>query len=331
MARIGIALPREDDKPREEMLAWVQSADAHGYESVWVPEAWGRDAFTLATQVAMLTKQIKIATGIVTVYSRTPAMLAQTAASLDEISNGRVILGLGTSGPIVIENWHGVKFDRPIQRTREYIEIIRLALSGERVNYSGEIFHLRNFRLPFRPVQKRIPIYIGSLGPRNLELTGELADGWLPVFISPQHMGVFTEHLEAGAKSAGRNVAEIDVAAYIFALVTDDVGAAKSLVRQHIAYYVGGMGTFYNNLVRRYGFEEEAAAVKEAWAKGDRKTATAHVSDAMVNAVAIVGTVEESRHKLAEYRAAGITHPVLAFPHGATGEMIHQTIDALAP
>ena len=331
MARMGIALPREEDTARGEMVTWAQVAEAHGYESVWVPEAWGRDAFTLATQIAVLTKRIKVATGIVTVYSRTPAMLAQTAASLDEISNGRVILGLGTSGPIVIENWHGVKFERPIQRTREYVEIIRLALSGARVNYDGEIFHLRNFRLPFRPVQERIPIYIASLGPRNLELTGELADGWLPVFVSPRHMPVFTERLAAGAKRAGRDVAEVDVAAYILALVTEDVAAAKALIRQHIAYYVGGMGTFYNNLVRRYGFEAEAAVVKEAWAKGDRKTAAANISDTLVDAVAIVGTVEESRRKLAEYRAAGITHPVLAFPHEATGEMIRQTIAALAP
>ncbi|MBI3325807.1 MAG: LLM class flavin-dependent oxidoreductase [Nitrospinae bacterium] len=172
MARIGLTLPRSEDLPRKEIVRVVQQAEALGYESVWVGESWGRDGFTWLSQLACHTQTIKLATGITTVYSRTPALIAQTVASLDEISDGRVILGLGTSGPIVIENWHGVPFDRPLRRTREYIEIVRLILSGERVNYTGQIFHLKGFRLPFTPVRKTVPIYVASLGPRNLRLTG---------------------------------------------------------------------------------------------------------------------------------------------------------------
>src|SRR5215475_11231949 len=160
MARIGLTLPRTEDLPRQEIVEVVRQAEDLGYDSVWVGESWGRDGFTWLTQLACHTSRIKLATGITTVYSRSPALIAQTVASLDEISSGRVILGLGTSGPIVIENWHGLPFNRPLRRTREYIEIIRLILSGERVNYQGEIFQLKGFRLPFAPVRPKIPIYV---------------------------------------------------------------------------------------------------------------------------------------------------------------------------
>lgn len=172
MARIGLTLPRSEDLPRQEIVEVVQQAEALGYDSVWVGESWGRDGFTWLTQLACHTTRIKLATGITTVFSRAPALIAQTVAALDEISAGRVILGLGTSGPLVIENWHGLPFERPLRRTREYIEIIRLILSGERVNYQGEIFQLKGFRLPFAPVRSRVPIYVASLGPQNLRLTG---------------------------------------------------------------------------------------------------------------------------------------------------------------
>jgi F420-dependent oxidoreductase-like protein len=287
-----------------------------------------------ATPIAYLmakTERLRFGSGIFQIGTRTPALIGMTAQSLDQMSGGRFMLGLGTSGPAVIENWHGVPFDRPIQRTREYVEIIRLALSGQRVNYEGELFHLRGFRLGFRPPRSRIPIYIASLSPRNLELTGELADGWLPVFLSPRHMAVFTDHLQAGAGKAGRGLADLDVAPYILTLVADDIAMAKSLCRQHIAYYVGGMGEFYNNLVGRYGFAAEAALVKAAWAKGDREAAAAAVSDAMLDALAIVGTAAEGRRKLEEYLAAGVTHAVLSFPHDTPPPMIRQTIAALAP
>ena len=330
MARIGLTLPRTEDLPRQEIIEVVRQAEALGYDSVWVGESWGRDGFTWLTQLACHTSRIKLASGIATVYSRSPALIAQTVASLDEISAGRVILGLGTSGPIVIENWHGIPFDRPLRRTREYIEIIRLILRGERVNYQGDIFQLKGFRLPFAPVRPEIPIYVASLGPQNLRLTGELADGWLPIYLDASHLQDFQRDLARGAEKAGRPLSAVDVAPYILACVSEDVEAARGLVRSHLAYYIGGMGTFYANLIARYGFQDEVNRVREAWGKGDRKAAAGQVSDAMVAHMAICGRPNEGRAQLEKYRAAGVTLPIVSFAHGASRDMIRQTLEGLA-
>ncbi|MBI3326533.1 MAG: LLM class flavin-dependent oxidoreductase [Nitrospinae bacterium] len=330
MARIGLTLPRSEDLPRKEIIEVVQQAEALGYESVWVGESWGRDGFTWLTQLACHTQKIKLATGITPVYSRTPAIIAQTVASLDEISEGRVILGLGTSGPIVIESWHGVPFGRPLRRTREYIEIVRLILSGERVNYKGQIFQLKGFRLPFTPVRTKVPIYVASLGPQNLRLTGELAEGWLPIYLAVSHLPEFQHDLAAGATLAGRALSTIDVAPYVLACVSEDVEAAKNLVQAHLAYYIGGMGTFYAHLIARYGFEDEVNRVREAWGKGDRKTAAGQVTDAMLTSMAICGSPRDGQQQLEKYRSAGVTLPIVSFAHGASRTMIQQTLEGLA-
>jgi coenzyme F420-dependent oxidoreductase len=330
MARIGLTLPRSEDLPRQEIVDIVQQAESLGYDSVWVGESWGRDGFTWLTQLACHTARIKLATGITTVYSRSPALIAQTVASLDEIAAGRVILGLGTSGPIVIENWHGVPFDRPLRRTREYIEIIRLILSGERVNYQGEIFQLKGFRLPFMPVRPTVPIYVASLGPQNLRLTGELADGWLPIYLDANHLPDFQRDLERGAKQAGRALNAIDVAPYILSCVSEDVEAARRLVKAHLAYYIGGMGTFYADLIARYGFADDVGRVREAWSHRDRQAAASHVTDDMVAHMAICGSPREGRAQLEAYRAAGITLPIVSFAHGASRDMVQQTLEGLA-
>jgi coenzyme F420-dependent oxidoreductase len=330
MPRIGLTLPRTEDVPRQAIVEIVQQAEALGYESVWVGESWGRDGFTWLTQLACQTRTIKLATGITTVYSRSPALIAQTVASLDEISEGRVILGLGTSGPLVITNWHGVPFERPLRRTREYIEIIRLALSGERVNYQGEIFQLKGFRLPFTPPRPTVPIYVAALGPQNVRLTGELADGWLPIYLHSDYLPRFRQALALGAKKAGRAVTAIDIAPYILACVSADVDAARALVKSHLAYYIGGMGTFYANLIGQYGFEDAVHGVCQAWAKGDRTAAASQVTDDMVSQMAICGSPPEGRAQLERYRAAGVTLPIVSFTHGASREMIQQTLEGLA-
>jgi coenzyme F420-dependent oxidoreductase len=330
MARIGLTLPRSEDLPRQEIVEVVQQAEALGYDSVWVGESWGRDGFTWLTQLACHTTRITLATGITTVYSRSPALIAQTVASLDEISEGRVVLGLGTSGPIVIEGWHGLPFERPLRRTREYIEIIRLILSGERVNYQGEIFQLKGFRLPFTPVRPKVPIYVASLGPQNLRLTGELADGWLPIYLDATHLQEFQHDLASGAQKAGRALNAIDVAPYILSCVSEDVEAARRLVKSHLAYYIGGMGTFYANLIARYGFEDEVSRVREAWGRRDRQSAASQVTDAMVARMAICGSPTEGRAQLETYRAAGVTLPIVSFAHGASRDMIRQTLEGLA-
>ncbi|HEX2171695.1 MAG TPA: LLM class flavin-dependent oxidoreductase [Dehalococcoidia bacterium] len=331
MGPVGLTLPRTEDIPRSEVIEFVQQAEDLGYDSIWVPEAWGRDAFTLLTQLAVQTSRIKLGTGIVNVFSRTPALLAQTVASLDEISNGRVILGLGTSGQTVIENWHGVKYDRPLQHIREYVEIIRLTVSGQRVNYDGEIFQLKNFRIAFEPIRSAIPIFVASISPKSLYQSGELADGVLPIHLSRRRLAQFLAPIADGARQAERDPAAIEVAPYIITCVSEDSTGARELVRRHIAYYVGGMGAYYNQLVARYGYGAEAARVKEAWVRGDRTGAAAAVTDELLDDVAIGGNADQARAALAAYRAGGVTLPIISFAHGATPEMVRQTLVALAP
>jgi coenzyme F420-dependent oxidoreductase len=318
----------------EEIVSLAQLADRLGYASVWIGESWGRDAFTLLTMIACHTSKVHLATGIVPVYSRTPALLAQTVASLDAISNGRAILGLGTSGRLVIEQWHGEKFDRPLQRTREYIEIIRMALAGERVNYEGHFYQVQRFRMATEPVQERLPIYVASLGPRNLELTGQLADGWLPTWVDVLRLPEMTQQVVQPALAAGRSASDVTVAPQVLALAsnTEEENAhARNLARAHMAYYVGGMGTYYNDLFRRYGYVEESARVREAWEAGDRERAAQSITDEMLDNITIIGDRDDCLRKVEKYRQAGADMPVLAFPHGASIEAMERTLEALAP
>ncbi len=331
MPRLGLVIPLWDDISRDELIEFVKFAEELGYESVWVPEMWGRDVFTILTMLALHTEKIKLGIGIATVFSRTPALIAQTAASLDEISGGRVILGLGTSGPIVIENWHGLKFETPLQRTREYIDIIRLILSGKHINYEGEIFKLKGFRLQFKPLRDRIPIYVAALGPKNVMLTGELADGWIPFLVPMAHFQDSVQNLKAGARISGRNLNEITIAPYIPACVSDDVKGAEEILRGYIAYYVGGMGTFYNNLIRRYGFSTEARLIVDAWKKRDRVLAARNVTDSMLSAMSITGIAQQAKEKLDKYRQQGVDLPILIFPPKAPRNMVRETIIGLSP
>ena len=250
MQGLGVAIGSRRDVSTEAIVSLAQLADRLGYTSVWVGESWGRDAFTLLTMIACHTSKVHLATGIVPVYSRTPALLAQTVASLDAISNGRAILGLGTSGRLVIEQWHGEKFDRPLQRTREYIEIIRMALAGERVNYQGHFYQVQRFRMATEPVQDRLPIYVASLGPKNLELTGQLADGWLPTWVDVLRLPEMTQQVVQPALAAGRSASDVTVAPQVIALgnrYTEEEATLTPaiLAKAHMAYYVGGMGTYY--------------------------------------------------------------------------------------
>ena len=334
MEGLGVAIGSRRDVSTDAIVSLAQLADRLGYASVWVGESWGRDAFTLLTMIACHTSKVHLATGIVPVYSRTPALLAQTVASLDAISNGRAILGLGTSGRLVIEQWHGEKFDRPLQRTREYIEIIRMALAGERVNYEGHFYQVQRFRMATEPVQDRLPIYVASLGPKNLELTGQLADGWLPTWVDVLRLPEMTQQVVQPALAAGRSASDVTVAPQVLALAsnTEEENAhARNLARAHMAYYVGGMGTYYNDLFRRYGYVEESARVREAWEAGDRERAAQSITDEMLENITIIGDRDDCLRKVEKYRQAGADMPVLAFPHGASIEAMERTLEALAP
>jgi coenzyme F420-dependent oxidoreductase len=331
LSKIGLVVPYWNDITKDEIIDFAKLAEGLGYDSIWVPEMWGRDAFSILSVIALNTNRIKLGTGIVSVFSRTPAIIAQTVATLDEISEGRMILGLGTSGPVVIENWHGVKFEKPLKRTREYVEIIKMIISGQSVNYNGEIFELKNFSLQFNPFREVIPIYIASIGPKNITLTGEIADGWIPFLIPIEHYKHAEEYLRAGAEKGGRDFHNIKVCPYIPALVSDDEGMSRRLIKEYIAYYIGAMGTFYSGLISRYGFQDEANSIVEAWNKGSKTEAIRSVSDSLLNSVAITGSTAEGRNKIEEFNKAGVDIPIIIFPPKASRVLIWETINKLAP
>ncbi len=317
--RIALQFPHERNAPREEILSYIRAADDLGYDTIFVPEAWGRDAFTTLGWIAANTRRVRLGPGIVNVFSRTPSLIAQSIATLDEISGGRAVLGLGTSGPVVIENWHGLPFERGGRRTRETVQIVRLALSNARVDFEGEIFKLKNFRLGFKPLRDRVPIYIASMGPKNNALTFEIADGWTPIWLS---LGVIAE-IRAQRVS-------IDVAPCVMACVTDPAEQAFDLIRPHVAYYVGGMGTFYRDAFSRSGFPDHAARIHALWQNGQRKDAVNAVTNELISQVAIAGPAEVCRRRLEEYRRSGVDMPVIVVPHGAPSDVFLKTVEALA-
>ena len=334
MSATGLFIPNSPDISYAEMISIAQRADSLGYHSIWTGESWARDAFTVLTMLACHTQSLRFGTGIVTVFSRTPALIAQSIASLDSISEGRAILGLGTSGRIVIENWHGLPYRKPLARTREYIEIIRQALAGGPVNHQGEIFQLARFRMNAHAVQPQLPIYLASLGPKNLELTGQVADGWLPTWLDRNQLSGLKEQISKSASKAGRGIADITAAPYIFCYVAntlDEMAEGEKLVRSHMAYYIGGMGEYYHSLVCRSGYAEEANAVRDAWAAGDRGKAAAAISDSMLDNISILGSGAECRAKLDKFRSSGADMPIINFPHGSSVTEMLRTIEGLAP
>jgi F420-dependent oxidoreductase-like protein len=302
---------------REDQLEIVQEAERLGYDSVWTAEAYGSDAATILGWVAGQTSRIRIGSAIFQMPGRSPAMTAMTAATLDQLSDGRMILGIGSSGPQVAEGWHGQRFGKQIQRTREYVSVVRMALARERVEFHGDTLELplpdgpgRALKLTIAPVQDRIPIYLAAIGPNNTRLAGEVADGWIPTLFSPEHVAEFRPLLEEGAARVGRSLNGFDIAPTVNVFVTDDVAAARDAMRPFLALYVGGMGSrernFYNQLVQRYGFEDAAREVQDLYLDGKHEEAMAALPDELIDLVSLCGPPDRVRERLAVYRDAGV-------------------------
>jgi F420-dependent oxidoreductase-like protein len=299
-------------------LALAKQADQLGYAVVWAAEAYGSDAVTVLSWIAAQTSRIDVGSAVLQIPARTPAMTAMTAATLDTLSGGRFRLGLGVSGPQVSEGWHGVRFTAPLARTREYAAIVRAALRRERLRYEGEHFTLplpdgpgKALRLTVRPARKHIPLYLAAIGPKNLALTGEIADGWLPVFFSPAHAGEQLAQIRAGADAAGRSLDGFDVVPTVPLVVGDDWQACADAVRGYAALYLGGMGSrdknFYNQLACRMGFESEAAEVQEKYLARDQAGAMAAVPLEFLDATSLLGPKERIAEKMTEFAEAGAT------------------------
>jgi len=318
--KLGLNLPYEGSLSFPQALELAQRAEALGFESVWMPEAYGIDAVSTLGALAARTQRIHLGTGIVNVFSRTPALLAQTAATLDLISGGRFILGLGTSGHQVVTGWHGMAFDRPLLRMRETMAIVRQVLRRDRLVFDGDVFHLdKGLKLLAHPVRETVPIYLATLTPGGLRLTGELADGWIPTLFSPSHMNVFRPELEAGARIAGRSLDSLAIAPHVPVSIDDDRSRARDALKPWVALYVGGMGSktknFYNDLASQYGFADDARILQELYLGGKQLEAIRRVPDALVDAISIAGPASYVRERLEVWASAGVT-TMLASVHG---------------
>jgi F420-dependent oxidoreductase-like protein len=300
----------------------VLEAERLGYDSVWTAEAYGSDAVVPAAWVAARTERLHVGTAIMQIAGRTPAMTAMTAMTLDGLSGGRFRLGLGVSGPQVVEGWHGQPFARPVARTREYVAIVRAILGREKpVQFPGHFYQIpyagadaTGLGKPLRSIlhgRASLPIYLAALGPKNVALAGEIADGWIPVFFSPWRMKMYREWLEAGFRAAGKAGTGFDVMPSVGVVVGDDVTACRNTMKPRLALYVGGMGArgqnFYNELARRYGYEEAAGTIQDLYLAGRKAEAEAAVPDALVDEVALCGPPARIRERLSEWKSAGVT------------------------
>ncbi|HZT16527.1 MAG TPA: LLM class F420-dependent oxidoreductase [Gaiellaceae bacterium] len=306
---MGYAQPGESPL---QLVELAREAERLGYESAWAAEAWGTDAVTPLAWLGALTERIALGSAVMQLAARSPASTAMTAATLDLLSDGRFRLGLGTSGPQVVEGWHGEEWGRPLEKTREYVEIVRAALRRERLEHHGAHYDVpleggtglgKPLRLLARPRRADLPIYLAAIAPRAVEQAFEIADGWLPIFWSPERA--------RDAFPLDRARPGFDVAPSAPALLTDDVAAGRDALKEYYAFYVGGMGArgrnFYNDLLARYGFEAEARAIQEAFLGGDRRAAVAAVPDAFVDEAALVGPRERIADRIAAWRESGAT------------------------
>ena len=309
------------------ILPLVEHADRIGIDSVWAAEAYGSDAVTVLSYIAARTERIKLGSGILQMPARTPANTAMTAMTLDALSGGRLILGLGLSGPQVVEGWHGVPYGKPLGRTREYVEIVRKAIAREaplehdgahyQIPYQGE--DATGLGKPLKsilhPVRNRIPIYLAAIGPKNVALTAEIADGWLPIFYSPEREDMFNEHLDAGLAGAGRSADEFEIAASVMVAAGDDIAACRDQLRPFLALYIGGMGArgrnFYFDLATRYGFGDAAVAIQDHYLEGRKQDAAAAVPDELVDEVALVGPVDRIVDRLAVWKESRVGTMIL--------------------
>jgi F420-dependent oxidoreductase-like protein len=310
-------------------LAVAREAERLGYACCWAIEAYGADAATALGWIAAGTSTIGLGSAVLQIPARTPAMTAMTTATLDALSGGRFRLGLGVSGPQVSEGWHGVRFNAPLGRTREYVAIVRQALRRERLSYAGTHFTLplpdgpgKPLKLSMTPVRAEVPIYLAAIGPRNLELTGEIADGWLAVFLSPEHAAEQLAHLETGRRRAGHDgLSGFDVVPTVPTVVADDPRQAAMLVRWYAALYLGGMGSkeqnFYNQLACRMGFADAAAEVQRLYLAKEYDAAAEAVPFEFIDATSLLGPVERIAERMRAYADAGITMLTVA-PFGLT-------------
>jgi alkanesulfonate monooxygenase SsuD/methylene tetrahydromethanopterin reductase-like flavin-dependent oxidoreductase (luciferase family) len=317
---------------RKMYLRAAQLADQLGYHSFWLPETWGYEVFSLLTEMALCTRRIQLGTGIINVFSRTPGLVAMSAATVDEISEGRLILGVGTSGKNVIEGFHGRPFDKPLSQVRDVIKVTRALLAGQKQSDAGAtLAQYRPFKLEMKTFRPNIPVYVAALRQKAIEQIGECADGWLPTFWPYERLAEGRSWIAAGAARAGRDASKIVTAPFTTALPLDGP-AGPTMARQIIAFYVGGMGDYYIELLTRFGFGEDCAKIAALYQdKATRAQAVDAVSDRMIEALTITGDPAQCLQELRRRRSFGLDLPILNLPTNLPWEVVESFIRGMAP
>ena len=338
--QLGVSLGYWTSAGADDQVALAVEADRLGYDVAWAAEAYGSDAATVLAWIGARTARIGLGSAVFQIPARTPAMTAMTAATLDALSGGRFRLGLGVSGPQVSEGWHGVAFADPLGRTREYVEIVRAVLARENVAYAGKHFTLplpggagKSLRLTLRPQRTHLPLYLAAVGPRNLELAGQIADGWLAIFFAPEHAEAALAPVRKGRAAAGRTVDDFEVVPTVPVVIGPDVDRCADEVRAYTALYIGGMGSreqnFYNRQAVRMGYGDAARAVQDAYLDGRPRDAAALLPVELLDRTALLGPVERIRDRLAAYADAGVT-TLTVDPRGRTSEERVATLRMIA-
>jgi F420-dependent oxidoreductase-like protein len=327
----------------EEALELVRAAEGHGYESVWVAESYGSDVVSVLAWLAGQTERINLGAAIMQVPARPPAAAAMAGATIDKLSGGRFLFGFGPSGPQVSEGWYGVPYDKPWGRTREYIEVVReiIARQGP-LEHHGEHYDLplsgagegKALKLNFHPLRERIPVFVGAIGRKSVEMAAEICDGWIPIFFSVDAFeSTWGEHLEAGFAKGGRTRSDLEVSPSLQVAIDGDLEAARSVVKAGLVLYFGGMGSrktnFYVDLAHRFGFGEVADEVQQRFQDGDRAGAFEAMPDEIVEATSLVGTEDEVAERVERFRGAGIDRLIVSPVHVEAAEKLH-TLERLA-
>ena len=330
MARYGVRLENDPNLSPQDYQELSSQAEKNGFEAVWVPEGGGRDSLTSLATIAMKTDAVKLGTGILPIFARTPTNTAMGAAGMAAVSDGRFLLGLGVGHAPTVESRDGIPFNQPMTRMRETIQIIKALLSGEEVNFTGKQFKITGASMGAATPKTKVPIYIAALGPQMLEMVGELADGVLMNWTAVDYLGEAIGHIKRGAEKAGRDPNEIDIAGYVRVAVADNLTESRVSLRRQVARYASN--PFYRNFFAQTGFDKEMSAAAAALADGNLDKAADSITEEMQDQVAIVGTVEECRAALEKRRAAGLQLPVIApFAVGDNMASHRHVIEAMAP
>jgi len=330
MARYGVRLENDPNLSPQDYQELSSQAEKNGFEAVWVPEGGGRDSLTSLATIAMKTDTVKLGTGILPIFARTPTNTAMGAAGMAAVSDGRFLLGLGVGHAPTVESRDGIPFKQPMTRMRETIQIIKALLSGEEVNFTGKQFKITGASMGAATPKTKVPIYIAALGPQMLEMVGELADGVLMNWTAVDYLGEAIGHIKRGAEKAGRDPNEIDIAGYVRVAVGDNLTESRVSLRRQVARYASN--SFYRNFFAQTGFDKEMSAAAAALADGNLDKAADSITEEMQDQVAIVGTVEECRAALEKRRAAGLQLPVIApFAIGDNMASHRHVIEAMAP